>query len=145
MAREGPFTRIAAVTAVLTLVASCIIGAAQLSWWPFGDSAGGQPSRGTSVVASTSASFNPSDSSPVAPSPSVVAGQPGSVQFVRDYYRMMPDTAGWQYIGPRLQLRTRESYDRFWAQFSAVEILSTPVAEGNYVTVRIALHYKDGR
>ena len=146
MAREGPFTRISAVVAVLALVVSYVIGSAQLSWWPFEKSAGEQQPREASVVAPSSVSLRPPDSARVSTLPSIVTSQQDPVQFVRGYYRMMPDAAsGWQYIGPRLQLRTRESYVRFWAQFSAVEMLNTPVAEANYVTVRIALHYKDGR
>ena len=68
------------------------------------------------------------------------------VAFVMGYYNVMPNTsAGWEFIGPNLQTRTRERYDRFWARYSRVDVLGKPSVQGNAVTVRIVLHRWDGQ
>jgi hypothetical protein len=142
VAREGPFTRISAIIAVFALVMSYVIGAAPLHWWPFDKRESAQQSKESLATAPMTGLPDLPVTSSVPPSG---AGREDPVQFVREYYRLMPDTAaGWEFIGPRLRLRTRESYDNFWAQFSAVEILSPPVVNGGYATVRIALYRKDG-
>jgi hypothetical protein len=81
--------------------------------------------------------------------PSDQSEQPTGAQlaaFVLDYYSMIPDTnRGWNCIGPDLRLRTRASYDRFWGQFSGAEVESEPTVDGDFVTVRIRLKYRDGK
>jgi hypothetical protein len=68
------------------------------------------------------------------------------IGFVLSYYALMPNTdVGWELIGPHLRLRTQESYERFWSQFQGVEVLGQPTVNGDYVTVTIALYYRDSR
>lgn len=68
------------------------------------------------------------------------------VESVISYYNLMPNTSeGWDRLGPHLQLRTREDYEEFWSQISGVEILGQPEPRDHHVTIKIALHYRDGR
>ncbi|MDT7802997.1 MAG: serine/threonine protein kinase, bacterial [Actinomycetota bacterium] len=99
-------------------------------------------------VSSASPTLTPDTTVPLAvttaqasrPSPGDLSG------FVVHYYGLLPDTdSGWELIGPNLRLRTRDSYDKFWSKFSGAEVVGAPSVEGDSVTARIRLHYRDGR
>jgi len=148
LSSEGPFTKTSVVIAVLALIVSYIIGAAQFGWPPFKyplatTTITGQASPGVVVVAPPVSGLQPRPeySGPT----SETASAQNLADFVITYYRLMPDTAaGWPLIGPNLRTRGEASYNRFWGRFSSAEVLGAPSVDGAKVTVRIALHPRDG-
>ncbi|MEV4057562.1 hypothetical protein AB0J55_40700 [Amycolatopsis sp. NPDC049688] len=142
MSKEGLFTRIGAIAAVVALVPAYLAVAGDREWWPFPLSVPGvaQPVASGASPAEAVRSTEPPRSAPAADG---VAS--GLADFVVGYYRSMPDTAaGWALIGPNLRGRGRASYDRFWGRYSSVDVLAQPSVRDDQVTVRIALHPRDG-
>lgn len=135
MSREGPYTKISAVAAVLALVLAYLLAAAPAHWWPFPPVAG----QAQSAPGGAAALAPP----PVAERSTSTADE--LTAFVTRYYGLMPDTAaGWPLIGPNLHQRGRASYDRFWDRYSGADVLDPPSARDDQVTVRIALRPRDG-
>ncbi|GAB3142193.1 hypothetical protein GCM10027258_26540 [Amycolatopsis stemonae] len=132
MPKEGPYTKISAVAAVLALVLGYLGAAASVHWWPFAEA---HPAGG-----GTSAAF----ASPVTnhATPSETEDLAG---FVTGYYHLLPDTnAGWALVGPDLRQRGRAGYDRFWGGYTGVDVLEPPWVRDRQVTVRLALHPRAG-
>ncbi|MEU0792800.1 hypothetical protein ABZ342_22230 [Amycolatopsis sp. NPDC005961] len=137
MSKEGFYTRLGAIAAVVALVPAYLAIAGDRHWPPFSAVPGvAQPaSPGTSVT----------ESARPAPAPAPDDAATDLAGFVTGYYRSMPDTeAGWPLIGPNLRGRGRASYDRFWGRYSSAEVLGAPSVRDSQVTVRIALHPRDG-
>jgi serine/threonine protein kinase len=85
----------------------------------------------TSSQASHSSSASPSSSS--TPSTSTGATTTDAVQFVRDYYAMMPGgtAAGWTKLSPAMQGRITHSYYlRYWGDMSSFSVVSGPQLVG---------------
>jgi hypothetical protein len=137
--KEGLFTRIGAIAAVVALVPAYLAVAGDKDWWPFPPPVAGvaQP------AASGAAPGGPGGPARSAPAPEDSATELAG--FVVGYYRSMPDTAaGWPLIGPNLRGRGRASYDRFWGRYRGAEVLAQPSVRDNQVSVRIALYPRDG-
>jgi hypothetical protein len=135
LSKEGLYTRLGAIAAVVALVPAYLAVAGDQYWWPFPPLAGqAQPAPpGTS----------PAEPARSAPAPDDAADNLAG--FVIGYYRSMPDTAaGWPLIGPNLRGRGRASYDRYWGRYRSAEVLDQPSVRDSQVTVRIALHPRDG-
>jgi hypothetical protein len=139
--KEGLFTKISAVATVLGLVLAYLLAAAPAHWWPFPPVAG----QAQSAPGGTGGGFAPPVVDHATPPRAAATGEEDLAGFVVGYYRSMPDTAaGWPLIGPDLQTRGRSSYDRFWSRYRSVDVLDQPSVRDSQVTVRIALHPRDG-
>jgi len=136
LSKEGCFTRLGAIAAVVALVPAYLAVAGDKDWWPFPPPVAG--------VARPAPPFT-SPAEPARSAPVQDDAAAGLADFVIDYYRSMPDTtAGWPLIGPNLRGRGRASYDRFWGRYSGAEVLDQPSVRDSQVSVRIALHPRDG-
>ncbi|MEU8638357.1 hypothetical protein AB0C38_39765 [Amycolatopsis sp. NPDC048633] len=129
------------MAAVLALVLAYLLAAAPAHWWPFPTVAG----QAQSAPGGTTAVFAPPVADYSTTPQTTTAVEEDLAGFVLGYYRSMPDTtAGWPLIGPNLHGRGRASYDRFWGRYGSAEVLDRPSVRDSQVTVRIALHPRDG-
>jgi hypothetical protein len=135
LSKEGLFTRLGAIAAVVALVPAYLAVAGDQHWPPF------SPVPGAAQPAPSATS----PAEPVRSAPAPDDAVDDLAGFVVGYYRSMPDTtAGWPLIGPNLRDRGHASYDRFWGRYRSVEVLDPPSVRDSQVTVRIALHPRDG-
>ncbi|GLY42161.1 hypothetical protein Amsp01_081840 [Amycolatopsis sp. NBRC 101858] len=135
MSKEGFYTRLGAVAAVIALVPAYLAVAGDQHWPPF------PPVPGAAQPAPPGTSRT----EPARSAPAPDDAEEDLAGFVVGYYRSMPDTsAGWPLIGPNLRGRGRASYDRFWGRYRSAEVLDQPSVRDSQVTVRIALHPRDG-
>jgi hypothetical protein len=146
---EGPYTKLGAIAAVVALVLGYLLSAAESHWWPFRAEEGlATPAHESRDEVPNSVAIEGNDATSTESTTSNQQQVPATddpVEFVLSYYRLMPDTTiGWQYIGPDLRLRGRDSYERFWSRFDGVEVQGPPSVSNGFVSVRIVLYGADG-
>ena len=64
---------------------------------------------------------------------------------VDEYYALLPDDAdtAWTMLGPGMQARGKEEYEKFWHDGEDLTIVSAPRATGDTVLVGIEFTVKD--
>lgn len=134
-AREGPFTVIASIATVLSLLVAYGAPAALAHWWPF---------RQQNAPAAIAVQQERPPVTSVAGDCREVTDR---VDFVTCYYGLMPRTTlGWPYIGFPLNERTKrgitpeQSYDEYWGQYASVDVQSAHAIGTDVVDVTITLH-----